>query len=309
MAWMVGLGIVLAIAVAGGAWLLRGKPATAAEAPAAKPAKPGKAMSAQHLRAFMAPYEERLAATARPVRPLSLEALPDDALTVSKVGGRAWWPDGEPAPRDAAGAPLVLLAQINFAELPPTPGYPAEGLVQFFITDNDHYGANFDGELDEAALSAQRNFRVVYWPDLSRKAQALPLRDTQYLPHEPGKPRRLRFGSGQETLSSSDWRFDGLLGGNAYAQAEKYADQHGISADELIYELSLERGGGGSKVGGYPFFTQTDPRSRGDWELLLQLDSDDEMMWGDAGVGGFFIRPEDLARADFSRVIYTWDCY
>ena len=44
-------------------------------------------------------------------------------------------------------------------------------------------------------------------------------------------------------------------------------------------------------------------------ELLLQLDSDDQMMWGDVGVGGFFIAPEDLAKADFSRVMYTWDCH
>ena len=27
----------------------------------------------------------------------------------------------------------------------------------------------------------------------------------------------------------------------------------------------------------------------------------------DAGIGAFFIRPEDLRRRDFSRVLYTWD--
>jgi uncharacterized protein YwqG len=43
--------------------------------------------------------------------------------------------------------------------------------------------------------------------------------------------------------------------------------------------------------------------------LLLQLDSDEEMMWGDSGIANFFIDPDDLRRGDFSRVAYHWDCY
>ena len=69
--------------------------------------------------------------------------------------------------------------------------------------------------------------------------------------------------------------------------------------------------GSGHKLGGYPYFTQEDPRSAEGMELLLQLDSDDSvnMMWGDVGVGNFFIAPEDLKRGDFSRVAYSWDCH
>ncbi|MBK6997000.1 MAG: DUF1963 domain-containing protein [Lewinellaceae bacterium] len=29
---------------------------------------------------------------------------------------------------------------------------------------------------------------------------------------------------------------------------------------------------------------------------------------GDMGVGHFFIREQDLAALDFSRVLYDWDC-
>ena len=32
-------------------------------------------------------------------------------------------------------------------------------------------------------------------------------------------------------------------------------------------------------------------------------------MWGDCGVGNFFINAEDLKRLDFSNVLYNWDCY
>ena len=72
----------------------------------------------------------------------------------------------------------------------------------------------------------------------------------------------------------------------------------------------------GHRVGGYPSFTQLDPREydqnfQEHTVLLFQLDSNDEdgIMWGDSGVCNFFIRPDDLAKRDFSGVLYNWDCY
>jgi uncharacterized protein YwqG len=69
----------------------------------------------------------------------------------------------------------------------------------------------------------------------------------------------------------------------------------------------------GHKIGGYAYFTQSDPRDekedRSDWVLLLQMDSQgDDILWGDVGVGNFFIHPDDLKRKDFSKVLYNWDC-
>lgn len=73
----------------------------------------------------------------------------------------------------------------------------------------------------------------------------------------------------------------------------------------------------GHWLGGYPCFTQDDPRfSRSDYaactNLLFQMDScgreDAEILWGDTGVGNFLIAPEDLQQLDFSRVLCNWDC-
>ena len=83
----------------------------------------------------------------------------------------------------------------------------------------------------------------------------------------------------------------------------------GLDDDEVIESLNCD----GSHVGGYPYFTQSDPR---EYEaayqkcdtVLLQIDTDDEIMWGDSGVANFFIPAEDLAKKDFSRVLYNWDC-
>jgi uncharacterized protein YwqG len=71
----------------------------------------------------------------------------------------------------------------------------------------------------------------------------------------------------------------------------------------------------GHRLSGYPYFTQSDPRGDKkniqDYILLFQLDTDDaenDIMWGDSGVGNFFIHPEDLKKRDFSKVFYNWDC-
>ena len=76
------------------------------------------------------------------------------------------------------------------------------------------------------------------------------------------------------------------------------------------------------QMGGYPYFTQEDPRiNAGELAnldvLLFQLDSEmlprkqgggDLVLWGDCGVCNFFINREALRRRDFSWVCYNWDC-
>mgnify|MGYP006147830901 CR=1 FL=1 len=228
-----------------------------------------------------------------------LEDFPQDDPQASKVGGRAWWPEGEAAPVGQDGEDLVLLAQINFADMPASPGYPGTGLLQFFISPDEYYGANFDSDFSAEALSVQRGFRVAYWPDLLVPGRVLPANaDEEFMtPHLPDKPRRMRFVADDELLSSSDYRFDPLLGGNAYKTLEAWAKANGAgtSVIEAVYH---HLDGSGHKFGGYPYFTQTDPRQGGPHELLLQLDTDEDMMWGDSGVGGFFIDPADLARGE-----------
>ncbi|MDE6847976.1 MAG: DUF1963 domain-containing protein [Ruminococcus sp.] len=68
-----------------------------------------------------------------------------------------------------------------------------------------------------------------------------------------------------------------------------------------------------SKIGGYPTFTQYEPRSEEQQKkydfLLLQLESEwEKILWGDIGIGNFFISSEKLKNRDFSDVFYNWDC-
>jgi uncharacterized protein YwqG len=214
----------------------------------------------------------------------------------SRVGGQAFLPPTVAYPHTRGGVPLSLLAQVNFAEVPPLPGFPSDGLLAFFILDQARvappenellYGQDYDHPLD------QNGFRVLYLrPEqlATSRLQENSSRGERLSPlAKPDRPLRMRFTRQEEDVSCNDYRYP----------------------QSLSVECPLERLGNGHKLGGYPYFTQTDPRVETQYqryELLLQLDSDQDMMWGDAGVGNFFIRPEDMARRDFSRVLYHWDC-
>ena len=49
------------------------------------------------------------------------------------------------------GAPLYLLAQINFEQIPHIKDFPEKGLLQIFISGDDGvYGLDFDNEYSQS---------------------------------------------------------------------------------------------------------------------------------------------------------------
>ena len=271
--------------------------------------------TARAAEAVLAPLRPRLDATARPVLNIALTPLAQDDLKASKLGGRAYWATGRDYPRDADGRPLVLLAQIDLAEARLS-GYPQQGLLQFFISDRgDYYGANFDDDGADrmAALARTSGFRIVHWADAGAAAVAPPVMaaDAERLPFDPAAPRRMRFVADRESIGANDSGLEAALGGSLDELAGAYADAHPDQKREPLTDALYEAlARSGHKLGGHPDFTQSDPREAGDRRvLLLQLDSDDTMMWGDSGIANFFIDPDDLARGEFGRVAYHWDCY
>ena len=280
--------------------------------PATAPAALRTARVEVSVAAILAPHAAALETTRRPRLGIELVPMSGDEVMASKVGGQAYWPEGRDYPRGTDGRALFLLAQIDFSAAPELEGYPDSGLLQFFIAADDVYGADFDTAQDGS--SRQDNFRVVYWPaplapSISQSTQT-PGEESQLLPMDPTKPRRMRFAPGSETIGAGDVGISAILGQDVYPFATGYAERNGLPEDAVVDALYGELARTGHKLGGYPYFTQEDPRQPGDPRvLLLQLDTDDAMMWGDAGVANFFIHPDDLARRDFSRVIYNWDCH
>ena len=225
-------------------------------------------------------------------------------LWESKVGGQPYLPKETTWPTSSDGQALFFLAQINFAELPPLAPFPSKGIVQFFIQADDLYGMDFDdGE-------NQDTFRVLFHKEVIENETALQTRspkqefEEDLLPHHPDECYPLIFGLGEEVAPITDYQFYQHFGADFFRQ-------FGEKEWDVMGEMEKSVRAQGHKLGGYAYFTQDDPRRPEDpMLLLLQLDSDERMdlMWGDMGVGHFFIREKDLAALDFSRVLYDWDC-
>ena len=123
----------------------------------------------------------------------------------------------------------------------------------------------------------------------------------------------LTFSICHGPVSVADFRMNGMLGEDVDLSV---MITQGEEEKELFEVYEETFAGDGHKIGGYPFFTQTDPRDEDDeyeeYEVLLfQMDSDTEadIMWGDMGVANFFIKEKDLRNLDFSDVLYNWDCH
>ena len=257
-------------------------------------------------------WKPKFLATAKNFIRIKLQVTDQTTLWQSKIRGNPYQPKNESYPVDLAGNPLILLAQINFAQIPSLPPYPSKGIIQFFISaDDELYGMNLENGFED--LSVQNNFCVRYFADVITEESQL-ITDFDFLNLDidldflPAVNQcSMNFELATEIISLSDYQFDQIFGNNCF-------DEFGDKADEIAEICWDTLESEGHKIGGYAYFTQEDPRysapSSENWLLLLQIDTDNaaDIMWGDAGVGGFFIREDDLRKRDFSHVIYNWDC-
>ena len=226
----------------------------------------------------------------------------DIPIKSSKIGGIPYWKHSIPYPK-ISGKVAKLMAQINFEDLKglSLEDFPEKGILQFYFPEGDDmWGLTFD--------ESPSNIKVIYHEDTtepsytSKEIKKASLNDDDGMPYE--QPCSLSFSESSELLSLSD----------EYQSSQQY--NFDSLSDELNDYMYDELSNAGSKLGGYAYFTQSDPRAYGepnkvkDWVLLLQIDTDDEagIMWGDCGVANWFISREDLKKRDFSKVLFNWDC-
>jgi uncharacterized protein YwqG len=210
-------------------------------------------------------------------------------------------------PLDEDQRPMLFLAQINFAEMPAREGYPASGLISFFVMDDDLNGCAFpsigsDGfavhYFDSADALVRHPFPDTNW-EFSPLSETL-LKEGRRL---VGKVQRgpLSFNSTVVADISEGWYPD--------CPRAQWDDFHAaLSKDNtsVVY------------YGGHPDFTQSDFRNPNDEpaysEVLLQMgflhgkEKGIEVCWGDAGEACFMVPKDDLAQKRFDRVAYNWDC-
>lgn len=253
------------------------------------------------------------------------EETPD--LFSTKIGGKPYWDNSLPYPKDKEENPLALVLQINFADLQTTKNQidaenllPSEGILQFFISpEDDYYGMDFDN------YKNQDKFRIIFHKSIDESLTEPKLPEnlpegfgpvqgevklvvkpsTSYLSLDSEQFQEIFQESVQEIFgeeTEDDYR--SYLDNKNFDNGNKYGRQFFKAlSNQECYLL------------GNPAFTQEDPRSSLSSEeaqffdtLLFKLDSSDYLMWGDTGICNLFINKEALKALDFSKVLYYWDC-
>ncbi|MEG4046727.1 DUF1963 domain-containing protein [Microcoleus sp. Pol17_C1] len=259
-------------------------------------------------------YRDRIEATIKPYIEIQTQNNDDVNWWQSKFGGLPYLPKGFEYPKTCDGKYLFLLAQLNFDEIPPLEGFPDRGILQFYIADDDLYGLDFGNpaNLDNPAL--EDRFKIIYFPQPDFTVENM-ITNYDFLPELENFPVRgccsLQFTKKYAPLSTNDYQFIELLGEeiNELFMNPEIEDEYREISNSF-----------GHKIGGYPYFTQDDVRkynSNSDQKqkpdiLLFQMDTDCnetvDIMWGDSGVGNFFIDESALRELYFSKVLYNWDC-
>lgn len=230
----------------------------------------------------------------------------------SMIGGQPALPPGVAYPTDKNGNPMVHLVQINFAEMPPLEGFPTSGLLQVFFEQGDLMGLTFEP-------GAPKAHRTLFHPDSSVCLRAPLGAETFGSMHDVSDVivpfewadwyqtgKAVRFAPDQLLPSIMDHRIDRFL--------EQIHSELENDEEEYLYEtLEKKRHAVTGNIGGHPLYTQCDPRSHEDFAdhktCILGIGvADDVIMWGDSGEMSLYIKPDDLARRDFSDTQYYWDC-
>jgi uncharacterized protein YwqG len=245
-------------------------------------------------------------------------------LWESKLRGIPYYPKARPWPLDPQSKPLVMFVQINFAEMPRLKGYPSEGILQLYISagyepEKQMWGMRSDWthQTERERLTDQSYFRAVFFSNVSYDVEHLisevPNVDFDQEYGFPAKDEaRLHFTLGSSYVRPEDYRFRRAFG----KERDEFFHYKNPESDQL--EEAYEKFMGGlrydARIGGYSRVEQIDPRvelAEEDWILLFSLDSegtgDYPVGWGSGGIGNFYIRATDLAKRDFSKVMYYWD--
>lgn len=220
--------------------------------------------------------------------------------TLNQLAGKPFVNRYCPIPKDDTGTDMLLLAQIDFSEIPLQQPFPPNGIVQFFVNKNF-------GKYHFPKQNEQFFVRYLAQSLISGETTSNSYSHTDRIASAP-IPYKFLGILIEEPVSSFDYRFETYF---------KERNQI-ITADERtfheIYTMAFL--GAEHKIGGYPYFIHEDFRTKHPQlkkydTLLLQLVMDDEYEIGyrDSGVISFFIEEEKLINKDFTDVYMHTEHY
>lgn len=219
---------------------------------------------------------------------------------------------------------------------------PKQGILQFFIEDDDVLGVekhqirfwnNADLTQNEIELNkAIDDLRDIYGDNGGE--YWLPFNiNRQLLMHFELSSQSTHFHCVEYQQFST--QIDELKDKGIYDYLDEFGDKLSMEYSKSYRYFAEVSSYNKHLILGYPEFTQEDPRYFVEYSddpdlicyddveyntafpsyiSLLQIDShynDDggeDIIWGDCGIANFFIHPDDLKNADFSKMVYYWDC-
>ncbi len=262
--------------------------------------KDGNMLQLHELLEFFPEYESKIEASKKGTLEIVIEDIKPNIYN-SKIGGHPYFPITKDYPRDLDENPLTFLLQINFEEMPKLKNFPEKGILQFYIdSSNELMGMDFDDRTNNDY------FRIIYHENLVESIHDYSFLD-EYLdslesinmPFDRNFEKKFSYKKKVESVNLYCREFTQIMGLKAYPD---FIDEE---KEKLLNIMYL---GTGSKIGGYPFFTNEDPRSEDIYDtLLLQLDSDSNINWPGNGVANFFINKNNLREKDFNNVLFNLD--
>lgn len=219
---------------------------------------------------------------------------------------------------------------------------PKQGILQFFIEDDDSLGVEkhqirFWNNVDLAQNEIELHKVVDDLKDIHENNGGkywLPFNiNRQLLMHFELSRQSTHFHCAEYQQFSA--QIDELKDKGIYDYLDEFGDNLSTEYSKSYQYFAEVSSYNKHVILGYPEFTQEDPRyfveysddpdlicyddveyntSFPSYISLLQIDShynDDggeDIIWGDCGIANFFIHPDDLKNADFSKMVYYWDC-
>lgn len=246
---------------------------------------------------------------AQPAVALAYDAgAPVPDAPVSSIGGRPSLPPGERWPEDK-GRPMLFLLQINYADMPPLPGYPESGLLSVFVRDEDVYGCDFPSR-------DQTGFRTIYHPDPTGfERAALPEGQSDMHVYGDDLARHGAPLTGTAASGSPTWACYYMSG-----LTEHWPGNPPRALEDAFFDGLVAGKPGALYYGGHPDFTQDDFRRADDrpalTEVILQMGFVHDVAppgkwgicWGDAGEMCLMLSAADLQARRFEATAYNWDC-
>lgn len=278
-------------------------------------------LARQHLEPAVA---ERWLGLLRPAVRL-VAARPGQAV-VARLGGDPLVPADFEWPVWEGHGPLSYVGEVDLdalagTGLPLDVAVPTAGrlLLWFFDGSYDDF-EGIVGTWDAATLAGQR---LVHLTEPARTCTPLPA------PEDVLRFRERRL-TAAPVLTFPDWEHPALRAALEPGRDDRASIEHPVDARAFRHALSAVPGGAPShQVGGWALPAQgpvelevagavldlghdwVDPRRAVEatrWTLLVQIDSDDDMLWGDVGTLYWLARHDDLVRGDLTQVSFTWQC-